>query len=239
MADLRRAPDAVEPLFGVDGLTVPFTVHRSRRRTLVVQVHSDGRVRVCAPLFAPASELSAFLRERADWIVRKREEFLARAPARALADGAVVPFLDESLILRLRMAGRVRAWREGALLVAQGPAGFDPRRALIPFYRRAALAHVQARIPLFAPAVGRVPARVVIRDQKTRWGSCSARGTLSFNWRLMLGPARVMDYVIVHELCHLLHRHHRPSFWEAVARVMPDYRIHQRELREIGLSLVL
>jgi predicted metal-dependent hydrolase len=97
---------------------------------------------------------------------------------------------------------------------------------------------VALRIAHFAPRVGRAPARISIRAQRTRWGSCSGRGTISINWRLMLASPEVMDYVIVHELCHLLQANHSARFWREVARVMPDYAHRQRQLREFGRQLV-
>ncbi|MDE7257941.1 MAG: M48 family metallopeptidase [Lachnospiraceae bacterium] len=81
--------------------------------------------------------------------------------------------------------------------------------------------------------------RITIRDQKTRWGSCSARGTLSFNWRLMLAPPAILDYVVVHELCHLTHMNHSAAFWQKVESVYPDYRTARKWLKDHGQELVL
>ena len=80
---------------------------------------------------------------------------------------------------------------------------------------------------------------ITIRDQKTRWGSCSSRGTLSFNYRLIYGPAGPLDYVVVHELCHLTHMNHSKDFWNMVEHIMPDYRIYKQWLREHGQELTL
>ena len=96
---------------------------------------------------------------------------------------------------------------------------------------------VQTYIAYFQAFTGGTYTRITIRGQHTRWGSCSSRGTLSFNWRLMLAPPRVLDYVVVHELCHLTHMDHSKAFWGAVERVMPDYKIHKNWLREHGAEL--
>ena len=106
------------------------------------------------------------------------------------------------------------------------------------WYRQQARAHVASRIAHFAPRVGRAPVRISIRAQRTRWGSCSGRGTISINWRLMLASPEVLDYVIVHELCHLLQANHSARFWREVARVMPEYVGYQQQLREFGRQLV-
>ena len=91
----------------------------------------------------------------------------------------------------------------------------------------------------YARLIGVTYGRISIREQKTRWGSCSSRGTLSFNYRLIYGPAGPLDYVVVHELCHLTHMNHSKDFWNMVERIMPDYRIYKQWLREHGQELTL
>ena len=91
----------------------------------------------------------------------------------------------------------------------------------------------------YARLMGVTYSRISIREQKTRWGSCSSRGTLSFNYRLIYGPAGPLDYVVVHELCHLTHMNHSKDFWNMVEHIMPDYRIYKQWLREHGQELTL
>ncbi len=113
------------------------------------------------------------------------------------------------------------------------------RAALTQRYIAAAREYFPKRAAHFQQFTGGTYNRITIRDQKTRWGSCSARGTLSFNWRLMLAPPAILDYVVVHELCHLTHMNHSPAFWQAVEAVCPDYRDSRRWLKEHGQELVL
>ncbi len=113
------------------------------------------------------------------------------------------------------------------------------RAALEKRYIEAAREYFPKRVAYFLPLTGGSFQRITIRDQKTRWGSCSARGTLSFNWRLMLAPPAVLDYVVVHELCHLTHMNHSAAFWALVESVCPDYRIHRKWLKEHGQELIL
>ena len=143
-------------------------------------------------------------------------------------------------MLRLQYrAGPPSVRRDGDVLRVAA-AGEDPARAAVElWYREAARHHALARIIHFAPLVGRAPKQIRIGGQKTRWGSCSARGTISLNWRLMLVPADLFDYVIAHELCHLIAPHHKPSFWRELARVMPDYEARRLTLRDIGARLSL
>lgn len=106
-------------------------------------------------------------------------------------------------------------------------------------YRSAARTQFEQRCDYYHQFTGGCYTSVTIRDQKTRWGSCSSRGTLSFNYRLIFAPPAVLDYVVVHELCHLTHMNHSKDFWNLVGLVMPDYKIHKRWLREHGHELTL
>ena len=113
------------------------------------------------------------------------------------------------------------------------------RAALEKRYINAAKEYFPKRTAYFNQFTGGSYSRITIRDQKTRWGSCSAKGTLSFNWRLMLAPPTVLDYVIVHELCHLTYMNHSAAFWRKVESVYPDYRTARKWLKDHGHELIL
>ena len=101
-----------------------------------------------------------------------------------------------------------------------------------------ALERIPPRVAHFAPLVGVTFGRMTVRAQRTRWGSCSSSGNLNFNCLLALVPPAVLDYVVVHELCHRLEMNHSPRFWQEVGRVMPDYEEHKKWLRENGAELI-
>lgn len=113
------------------------------------------------------------------------------------------------------------------------------RIALEKRYIAAAKEYFPKRAAYYVQFTGGSYNRISVRDQKTRWGSCSARGTLSFNWRLMLAPPKVADYVIVHELCHLTYMNHSADFWQKVESVYPDYRAARKWLKDHGNELVI
>ena len=113
------------------------------------------------------------------------------------------------------------------------------RAALEKRYMDAAKEYFPKRTAYFRQFTGGSYSRITIRDQKTRWGSCSAKGTLSFNWRLMLAPPAILDYVIVHELCHLTYMNHSAAFWGKVEAVYPDYRTARKWLKDHGHELIL
>lgn len=104
-------------------------------------------------------------------------------------------------------------------------------------YRDAARARFEERVAHYHPVTGGHYNSITVRDQKSRWGSCSSRGTLSFNYRLIFAPPAVLDYVVVHELCHLTFMDHSKNFWDKVAAVMPDYKIQKKWLKDHGHEL--
>ena len=101
-----------------------------------------------------------------------------------------------------------------------------------------ALRVIPGRVAHFAPLVGVTYGRITVRNQRTRWGSCSSKGNLNFNCLLMLAPPGILDYVVVHELCHRKEMNHSPKFWAEVAKVMPDYKERQKWLRTEGSSIM-
>ncbi|MBW3607772.1 MAG: M48 family metallopeptidase [Actinobacteria bacterium] len=161
----------------------------------------------------------------------------AAARAAIAARGCTLPYLGTPLELRPE-PGRARVHRRGdALLV---PA--DPERAAAAierWYRRAAAKEIAPRLEAAAAALGTSYTTLSIRGQRTRWGSCSSTGAMSFNWRLLLAPAPVLDYVVWHEACHLRVMDHSPRFWALVRSHCPDYEEQRRWLRRYGATLVL
>ncbi len=146
-----------------------------------------------------------------------------------------IAYIGESLHL-IPQAGRTRAHRSGVRLFV--PAG-DARPAIERFYRRAARMEIAARLDRATALAGVRYRDLSIRAQRTRWASCSSNGHMSFNWRLLLAPESVLDYVVWHEVCHLEILDHSPRFWALVARRWPGYREDREWLRRHGATLVL
>ena len=191
-------------------------------------------VEVVLPRRAGDHEALAAVRELRTWIERRVEE-QERARAAVIARGATVPYLDEVLRL-VAQPGRGRVHRHGDELLV--PA-VDAQPALERWYRRAARAEIAPRLDRATALVGTSYSRLTIRGQRTRWASCARSGAMSFNWRLLLAPEAVLDYVVWHEVCHLEVMDHSPRFWALLAERCPDYREHGRWLRRHAQTLVL
>jgi len=214
---------------------IEYTVRRSARaRRVRVNVHADSCVEVVLPTRAPERVAAATVEELRPWIERRLEEAHA-ALARIAARAGTLPYLDTVLEL-VPQQGRRRVCRDGRRLLV--PAG-DARPALKRFYRRAARAEIAVRLDRASASAGLSYAALDIRGQRTRWASCSASGRMSFNWRLLLAPERVLDYVVWHEVCHLELLDHSPRFWGLLERRWPSYREEREWLRRNGATLTL
>jgi hypothetical protein len=214
----------------------------ARRRTLGLELRADGSLTVAAPHGLALTTVRAFVASRRAWIDAKRALLVQSkpsAPRFQFQSGTRLPYLGTELALNVSIApARRAACRcESGNLVINVPHDAAIRPAIEAWYRREAATHAAARLAHFAPLVGRAARKLVIRAQRTRWGSCSARGTISLNWRLLQAPPEILDYVVVHELCHLLVPNHSPRFWAEVARVLPDWRRQRAQLRQFGRSL--
>lgn len=180
--------------------TPDFEIIKSKRKTISIEVKSDGTVIVRAPYRMSQTRIRAFVAEKESWILKHRQK--ARERAKQTQD--MQPLTQEDLDKLRKQARQIlpqKVWHYAKILNVT----YD---------------------------------RIAIRCQKTRWGSCSAKGNLNFNCLLMLTPDEVIDYVVVHELCHRLEMNHSKAFWALVEQVMPDYKIWRKWLKENGTAIM-
>ena len=214
---------------------VPVRVVRSalRHKTVSFAVQ-DGVVLVRAPLGVPVRELETMLKSRAAWLAAR----LASPPPEpaTLADGQVIRYLGRDLALQVRAAAgkRGRVEVDGDTLRVDLPLDAQPgalQHAVEHWLQARAVEHLSAHVRRWSAASGLVPRRVIVKEQRRRWGSCSADGTLRLNWRLVNMAPEIAEYVVVHELAHLHERSHNTRFWAEVERLMPDFRDRRDQLR--------
>jgi predicted metal-dependent hydrolase len=214
---------------------LPYSIRRSSRaRRVRVTVAGTGEVIVTLPRKAAERRAAEAVRELRPWIDR-RKAALARAAADVAREPGTVPYLGANLRL-VPEPGRERVHRRGdALLVPPG----DATEAIERWYRRRARAEIGPRLDAATARAGTGYKGLTIRGQRTRWASCSSNGGMSFNWRLLLAPEAVLDYVIEHEVCHLEVMDHSPRFWALLESRSPGWREHAEWLRRYGSTLVL
>lgn len=221
----------------MDASGIPYQVRRSERaRRVRVTVDPARGVEVVLPRRAPERAAAAAIIELRPWIERRLQE-VERARAAVAARGATVPYLGRAL-RTVEERGRTRVHRRGEVLLV--PSESDERAAALErWYRRAAVREITPRLDRACGIAGSSYERLVIRGQRTRWASCSRAGTMSFNWRLLLAPEPILDYVVWHEVCHLEIMDHSPRFWALLGERWPAYREHKRWLQRHGQTLVL
>lgn len=209
--------------------TVFYDLQRGTRSTIEVAVLPGGDVCVRAPRQMTEAAVRRFLKEKAPWIKEQTEKARNEQKEwmeKRFRDGSTFYYLGRPLTLASRKSEGKTVWREGALLlIDQKVASPQKRREYIEkWYRGLAKETIERRVRYFAGRVGESPNKVTVKTQKKRWGSCSSLRNLNFNWKLIMMPQEIMDYVVVHELCHLKEMNHSDSFWKLVGDVLPDYR---------------
>jgi predicted metal-dependent hydrolase len=234
MSQLReRSPR----LLALDGETVSVRVRESRRaRSLRVRLGPSLPLEAIVPRRVSDAELDRFLADRRGWIARKLAEMrsLAARPRLGLHDPDVVWLGLRPIPVTVDAgSGAVARLRAGQLVI--GPDA--PQAAVERWYRREARQRIAAAVERESERVGVRPGVLAIRDPKTRWGSCSSRGTLGFSWRLVIAPPEILDYVVIHELCHLRELNHGKAFWRLLGTARPGWREEAGWLRQHGWEL--
>ena len=186
---------------------------RSNRKTLAIQINPDLSVTVRAPMYAPQSDIERILREKEGWIQKHIEKIREQEAKRKKTQGEKGEY-GESVESEYLTNEEIKKLADKALQ------------------------HIPKRVSYYAKQIGVTYGKITIRNQKTRWGSCSSKGNLNFNCLLMLTPPEVIDYVIVHELCHRKEMNHSGAFWAEVEMVLPDYKEQVKWLKENGGQII-
>ncbi len=204
---------------------------RARRISLRVS-RTDGAVTLSHPSWTNTEEALAFARSKSDWIRRTLQSAPAPEPPRF---GATIPIAGRPRRI-VPATGRATVLAEDSIALP-GPEAALPRRltAFLRLRARDALAEACDR---HAAAAGRTYSALVLRDTRSRWGSCSAEGRLMFSWRLAMAPPEVLDYVAAHEVAHLVRMDHSAAFWRVVATLCPPFAAHRAWLRREGPALM-
>jgi predicted metal-dependent hydrolase len=203
-----------------------------RRRSVGLTVTDRGELLVHAPRNLSLKAIHEVIDRNLAWIEKKQAE---RQEAWARLEKGKVYYLGQALPLELATSGPVGVrLADGALLVSLQMTSSDPWPHLLDWYRREAEVLLAARVRHFAPRMRLAPPKLEVRNWRRRWGECHLDGRLRFNWRLVLLPPESVDYLVVHELAHLLVPGHPPRFWQEVGKYLPDYAARRRWLRSYG-----
>ena len=213
---------------------VPVSLVRNpRARRYILRLRPDGSVRVTIPRAGSITEAKRFAERNAAWLEKQLQRRVAQlAPNAPWLAGTKILFRGECVPLVVNPAGKVSHVRFGAETLSLADATGDLRPAVEHHLRRLAARELPARVLELAALHQFSVKRVTVRNQRSRWGSCSRRGTISLNWRLVQAPLFVCDYILLHELVHLRQMNHSHGFWREVVRLCPDFAHAERWLKQ-------
>lgn len=218
------------------------------RRSISIIIHPQKPIQVKAAVLTPKKAIFDFLLAKKDWIEKSLEKISRnqnKFPKRKFRDQEKFPFLgiDHPLKLVITLTKKPFISMTDHFILAHIPqnewsaASLEQEHELLnevrAFYKREAIRYLGRRVEYWAQQSGLHPKQVKFREQKTRWGSCTDKGIINLNWRLIVFPRDLIDYVIVHELAHLKHLDHSKRFWETVELMLPNYKIHAKKLKEL------
>lgn len=218
---------------------VSYELRQAVGRRLAMTIDERG-LHVGAPRSLSLRAIEDFIRSHADWVARKLDEYANRPGPRHLTirDGSRVPVLGGEVVVRVSVGANRAHWHDDALILAARPgADLDAlaRRAL----QRKVLDHFRQRVAHYAPRLGCGVPPVALSSARTRWGSCSSATGIRLNWRLVHLPPEFADYVVAHEMAHLIEMNHSPRFWKVVDGLFPDWRRVRDELKRRASEIPL
>lgn len=226
---------------------IEFEVTHSKRTTMAIKISPTGTVHVAVPNRTSKKDIIDWVNSKSGWIIKKLteiDEIKADITSKEYIQGESFMYLGLDYPLQIEIHNELNKPTAdlncGRFIVRTSTADSKViRSAMEAWYRYKADEIIQSRIEYYKPMLNVSPNRVTIREQKTRWGSCSFKGNLNFNWKAMRAPFEVLEYLVVHELCHLVHLNHSHEYWSLVSSILPDYKVRKDWLRKNGIRLSL
>jgi predicted metal-dependent hydrolase len=223
---------------------INFEVEYRKRRTMAIQIEPPGKILVVSPLGVPEDIIKRRVRSKGSWIVKKLiqlRDIKLKNPDTIFTDRRQFMFLGKSYLLRILKNGRKIPkvfFIEDRFSMELYEIDYERmKKAMEKWYRKKADRIINDRVEVYVHIIGKRPKVVKVKEQKRRWGSCTARGNLYFNWRCIMAPPQVIDYIVVHEMSHLVHPDHSKRFWQKVESIIPDYKKRRKWLKYNGLRL--
>lgn len=223
----------------INNQTVEYTLKRSNRKSIAIEIGVDGAMVVRAPKNVSMQKVEELLEKKKEWILGN----LAKYVKESGHDANQVYYLGNRMRVCVmeHKSNLLSIERKENELVIWKPAGFSLNKQafLENWYRKQAGRVIAEKVAFYSKRMHVTYENITIKDQKTRWGSCSSKGNLNFNYRLIMAPERVLEYVVVHELAHRIHMDHSKAFWNEVAAIVPEYSTYRLWLKEHGHQLRL
>jgi len=232
-----KMTEPIESVTTIAGRRIPYRLVRSLRASRMRVTIKESQVTVTLPRGVPPSEAERFLQQNAAWLFKQLDKPASRKKPIPVLPKDVILLRGEATHIQVieepTRSTRMRVDEAGGRLVVRVPAGTreSPRRLVVPWLKAQARGTIEVAVKQLAVRMGVTYKSVSIRDQRTRWGSCSSQGALSFNWRLVMAPPAVLEYVVTHELAHRKQQNHSRAFWQVVALYFPHFKAARTWLR--------
>lgn len=240
------------PEIKIGNTLIEYGIVRTNRKTVGINIDLEEGVVVRSPKKINDEKIEEIVKKKSDWILKKLEklgEIKDKPAPKEFMSGEKLPYIGRRYRLKVKKDEDIKKAKvklyQGKFIVKVNPNLKDNKRRetirdeFISWYREHAVHKINERVDKYKDKVGVEPNKVKVKKQKKRWGSCSSKGNLNFNWKLIMAPMSIIDYLVVHELTHLLHSNHSRDFWETVETIIPDYEQKQEWLRVNGNRLDL
>lgn len=218
----------------------PYTLTRMGRKTIGIYIKGDS-IEVRAPLRCPKSEIDKFVASKEEWIKKslaESQEQMSMREAFTRGYGDTVLYRGCNYPIEARAGNRV-GFDDVVFYLPQNLPPEQIKAAIVQIYRMLAKRYLTSKVLEYAKLMGVTPTAVKVNGAKTRWGSCSTYKSLNFSWRLIMADDEVIDYVVVHELAHIIEMNHSQKFWAVVEQILPDYKERRVKLKELQKRLVM
>ena len=234
---------------------IEFDLIKSKRKTISISVDPKGNVLVKAPLRLSDEKVLELVKQKSSWIEQKLllvEEAAGQTKDKQYVNGEIFYYLGKEYILHfiadtIKKRLTVNIYDDKLVItipiskvgiINEGIVNETIiKSALTKWYKQMAKVKISERVTYYESFFSEKPGSVIVKEQKKRWGSCSQDGTLRFNWRIIMAPEHIVDYIVVHEMCHLRYMNHASEFWNLVERILPDFKIRKDWLKKNGITL--
>jgi len=236
---------------------IEYNLIKSKRKTITISVDSKGNILVKAPSRLTDEKVLELVKNKSSWIERKLllvEKTVGRTRERQYVNDEIFYYMGKEYSLQLiddasRKKITINIYDDKLVItipiskvgiINEGIVNETIiKSALTKWYKQMAKVKISERVTYYESFFSEKPGPVIVKEQKKRWGSCSQDGTLRFNWRIIMAPEHIVDYIVVHEMCHLRYMNHASEFWNLVERILPDFKIRKDWLKKNGITLEL
>ncbi len=212
-------------------------IKTDRKKSVSIQLEGE-LVKVRVPRSLSDERINSLIKKRIPWIKTKLKEYSQRPSVmpKKYVDGEIFPYLGKNYCLKVEVGDDLSIKMKNGYFLATIPEteadkSKQVKHLLIGWYQSHAKKHLKEKTNQLSELVGASPVSVSIKNYKSRWGSCSSSGVIDYNWRIILAPHFIIDYVVVHELCHLLEHNHSPKYWRIVEKITPNWKNYRDWLR--------